>query len=292
MKNLINYYYGLSITEFRKTDDNFNFIVDNIKYCFMLFESNADKLYKIYMILINNNIYCHELVFNKDKLLITMYNNRPYILLKKRPYPLNRVSLRDILEYDKNIFNNYEFNWKELWQEKIDYYEYQISQLGINHKILRESLNYYIGLSENAIELLNYINTDSLKGYISHKRITLKEDLDSFLDPTNIIIDSRVRDISEYFKINYINNNISIDDVLLFLNNSNLNYDESVLFLARLMYPSYYFDMYDKIIQDKLSEEKINFYIKKNTHYEQLLKLIYKFLKNKYKIPEIEWLEV
>ena len=71
----------------------------------------------------------------------------------------------------------------------------------------------------------------------------------------------------------------------------NFNYSESLMFFARLLYPSYYFDMYDQIIQNKISEEKINFYIKKNSYYEEFLKIIYKYLKNKFKVPEIEWLE-
>ena len=60
--------------------------------------------------------------------------------------------------------------------------------------------------------------------------------------------------------------------------------------MARLLYPSYYFDMYDEIIQDKLSEDKIDVYIKKNLNYETFLKQVYGYLKNRHNIPEIEWL--
>lgn len=291
MKNLINYYYGLSITEFRKIEDNFNFTIDNTKYSFILFESNINTLYEIYMLLLNNNIYCHEIVINKNNSLITYCDNKPYILLKKMICPMERVTLEDIIRYDIVVYNKYDFNWKDLWKEKIDYYEYQISQLGIKHKLLKESLSYYIGLSENAIGLLNYVDKSNLNSYVCHKRINYKEEMDSFFNPANIIIDNRVRDISEYFKINYINDNIDIDEVFEYLNSVNLNYDESLLFLSRLMYPSYYFDIYDKVIQGKISEDKVNFFIKKNVHYEQFLKSIYKYLKNKYRIPEIEWLE-
>ena len=67
--------------------------------------------------------------------------------------------------------------------------------------------------------------------------------------------------------------------------------NEIILFLARLLYPSYYFDMYDKIIQEKIREEKINYYVKKNISYEIFLKQIYNYLKQIYKLPQIEWLE-
>ena len=49
--------------------------------------------------------------------------------------------------------------------------------------------------------------------------------------------------------------------------------------------------MYDKIIQEKISEEKIEYYTKKNESYESFLKTIYNYFKINYKIPEIEWLE-
>ena len=115
--------------------------------------------------------------------------------------------------------------------------------------------------------------------------------MDEFLNPTNIVIDNITRDIAAYFKVNYINEVITIDEIINDLNKINLSYNESVLLLSRLLYPSYYFDMYDKIIQDKISEEKINYYIEKNVYYETFLKQIYKYLKFRYKIPEIEWME-
>lgn len=292
MKNLINYYYNLIITEFRKIDNYFNFIIDSTKYVFMPFEGDINSFYKLYLTLNQNNKYCHEIIINKDNSIITFYENKPYILLKKNIYLTNRVTLGEILNYDTLVYENYEFNWKELWKNKIDYYEYQINQLGFKYRILRESFSYYVGLSETAINILNYVDNRSIKSYICHKRINYKEEMDDFLNPVNIIVDNRTRDISEYFKINYINESISMDEVLNFLENINFDYNESLLFMSRLLYPSYYFDMYDKIIQEKVSEEKINFYIKKNVYYETFLKQIYRYLKFKYKIPEIEWLEI
>lgn len=291
MKNIISYYYGLMISEFRKKDESFYFSIDNIKYEFVVYYGNIDKLYKIYSLLIGSNKYCHEIIINTKNSIITFYDNKPYLLLKKNFYSNNIIKIIDIINYDILIYGSYELNWKELWKDKIDYYEYQITQYGLKYKKIKESLSYYIGLSECAINLLNYVKKDKLKYFISHNRIKYNETMDEFLNPTNIIIDSRVRDISEYFKSNYINDNIEIDEVIDFLDRSNFDYTESLLFLSRLIYPSYYFDVYDKIIQEKISEEKIDFITKKNTHYEVFLKKIYIYLKNKYKIPEVEWLE-
>jgi len=291
MKNLINYYYNLIVTEFRKIEDYFVFEVDNVKYEFLFFDGNLNNLYKNYVLLNSRNKYCHQIIINKDNSIVTFYENKPYILLKKNVYLRNRVTLEEIFNYDIQVYEKYEFNWKELWKNKIDYYEYQMNQLGFKYRLLRESFSYYVGMSEVAINILNYVDKKRINCYICHNRINYKEEMDEFLNPVNIVIDNRTRDIAGYFKTNYINDNISVEEVLNYLNGIKLDYNESLLLLSRLIYPSYYFDMYDKIIQEKISEEKINFYIKKNVHYETFLKQIYKYLRFRYRIPEIEWLE-
>ena len=130
-----------------------------------------------------------------------------------------------------------------------------------------------------------------IKYYICHRRISLNEKLDNFFNPLNIVIDSRTRDVAEYIKTMYFNEKLSIENILTYLDNLNFDYTEILLFLARMIYPSYYFDIYDQIIQEKVNGEKINIYIKKNDSYESLLKNIYSYIKNKYNIPQIEWLE-
>jgi len=212
-------------------------------------------------------------------------------LLKKNVNLTNLVTLEEIFSYDIIVYEEMELNWKELWEEKIDYYEYQMNQLGFKYKILKESFSYYVGLSECAINLLNYVNKKNIKFSICHKRINYKENMDDFLNPLNIIIDNRTRDMAEFFKVNYINDNIDTENVLNYLNILDLDYNECLLLLARLIYPSYYFDVYDKVIQEKISEERIDFYIKKNVYYETFLNKIYLYLKERYKIPEVEWLE-
>lgn len=291
MKNLINYYYGLLINDFRKINEHFIFEIDDKRYEFIPFYGDINKFYKNYLVLVNNNKYCHQVMFNKDKNLLTIYNNKPYLLLKKNIVIDKKVDLNEIINYDIPVYGVNSLNLKKLWKDKIDYYEYQMSQLAIKYRTLKNSFDYYVGLSETAIALLNYIDTNDIKYYICHKRIKLNEKLDEFFNPTNIVVDSRVRDIAEYIKINYFNEMLEMKDILYYLDNLNLSYTESLLFMSRLLYPSYYFDMYDQIIQEKMSEEKIDFYIKKNTSYEIFLKKIYNHLKNKYKIPEIEWLE-
>ena len=112
-----------------------------------------------------------------------------------------------------------------------------------------------------------------------------------FFNPLNLIIDVKVRDICEYFKIKFFENEYIIDEVKNYLYLSKLNNSEIMLFFIRLIYPSYYFDLYDNIIQEKIKEEKINIYINKINNYEIFLKNIYNIINNNYyKLPEIEWI--
>jgi len=273
MKNLINYYYDLLIKDFKKNGDKFIFNVYNKTYEFVPFYGDINEFYKTYSMLIRNKKYCHELILNKDKNLLTFYNNKPYLLLKKNIFINKCVDINEIINYDTPVYINKNLDWKKLWKEKIDYYEYQMSHLSQKYRILKNSFDYYIGLSETAIALLNYIEKKDIKYYISHKRITENENLDSFFNPINIIIDSRVRDIAEYFKANFFNEfrKLDLDEVFKYLEVLNFDNIENILFLARLLYPSYYFDMYDKIIQEKIREDKVEFYIKRNTSYEAFL---------------------
>ena len=65
-----------------------------------------------------------------------------------------------------------------------------------------------------------------------------------------------------------------------------------MLFYGRMLYPSYFFDMYDEIINNNLSESKVNMIINKSTEYERLLIKINTFLSNIYgkTIPRVDWL--
>ena len=117
-----------------------------------------------------------------------------------------------------------------------------------------------------------------------------KEKLYQFFNPIEIVIDNRTRDIAEYIKINYINNNIKMEEIFFIIDSCSFNNTESILFLSRLLYPSYYFDLYDKIIQQSINEEKINIFMEKNIDYENFIKEMYLFIRKKYSIPEIEWL--
>ena len=58
-----------------------------------------------------------------------------------------------------------------------------------------------------------------------------------------------------------------------------------------MLYPTYFFDCYQDIILGELDEIEINKYLVKAIEYQKFLKYIYFYLKQSYKIPEIEWIK-
>ena len=290
MKNLINYYYNIFFNSYKKVNNVYSFLSNKYNYLFIEFDGNIKNIYNLYLI-VSKKKYCHKIVINKDGNVITVYNSKKYILIKESFSSTKLLDINDILEYTIPIYDTNYINWKQLWSKKIDYYEYQISQFGKKYKMLTTCFSYYSGLCENAIAILNYVDFNKLNLYVCHKRIILNETLNEYYNPLNFLIDSRARDIAEYIKINYINKKFDIDFVKNVINAVNFDYNEILLFMSRIIYPSYFFDIYDLIIQDKINENEIEIYIKKITYYETFLRNMYNYIKSIYKIPVIEWLE-
>ena len=71
------------------------------------------------------------------------------------------------------------------------------------YPILYNIIDYYLGISENAIFYLKKV-VSNYEGNVSvcvcHKRIGVNSTLFDLYNPLNLIIDTRVRDIAEYFK--------------------------------------------------------------------------------------------
>lgn len=288
MKNTIRYFYNIYTKDIIKYDNNYKINDGKTNYYLTLVDTDLNALIRIYKYLIANNIYCHEIILNKDSSLITTIDNKNYILLKV--YIENKkINLQDINHYNILVDNNV-CNWYELWTKKLDYYEYQMSQFKIKYPLLYRSFSYYSGLSETAIQLVNNSKIGKVNIYLNHKRITKSLDSFEFYNPASLILDVKVRDVCEYFKMLFFHKNLSINDIIFYLDYSNLTNEEAILFLSRMLYPSYYFDLYDLIIQDKKKEDEINFILDKALEYENLLRQTFLYLYNKYKIPEIEWL--
>ena len=315
MNKYIMYYYNIYPYDIHLEKENYYFVDSKlINYClFNITNCNldADELKKIYylsLFLNEHGIYCHQFVLNNASNIYIVIDNKLYVLFRyKREYDYKtQITLNDILFFSKIIIPNpqeeYKSHWKEKWSIKLDYFEYQLNQFGYKHQLLRESFGYYSGLTELAISLHNNISPNTLFNCnnLSHKRITEDYSLFDLYNPINFIIDSKVRDLSEFFKIELLNVsdynkiNIIIENAIFALNCITYTEIDYFLFFVRLLYFTPYFDQYEAIMDYNQNVIKICNIIKKAPFYECFIKNIYKYMVKHQMLlnmPKIEWLE-
>ena len=237
-----------------------------------------------------------EIISNKNNELISNYNGISYILLKIFVNPKKKLSLNEISTLS-NIIHNYTNtnlpNWGLLWSNKIDYLEDLINENGKKYPLIVDSFNYFVGMAENAITYFNSIAFDNnYPVVISHKKIKWDDDLDILYNPMNIIFDYKARDISEYIKISFFNNSYSISSELhSYLRSNNLSILDIKLIISRLLYPNFYFDLYEDVLVDNKSEKILLNIISKIDMYEEYIDSVIMFFKSIYDIDEIEWLK-
>ena len=149
---------------------------------------------------------------------------------------------------------------------------------------------YYIGLTENAISYLKYSNLKNNNIGVCHTRVKYNDSLTNFYNPIDLIIDYKVRDIAEYYKSLFFDSKIDIKDIINSLKKIKMNEIDSIYFYIRMLYPSYYFDLVDEILKGNKKQEELLNITKLSNDYEYLLYEIYNYIKNKYNIIGIEWI--
>ena len=269
MRNAIKYYYNINVGEINFRENYYYF--NN----YILKEINHKIDFSIYNYFIKNNLYIYKIVFNKFNSAETAIEGKIYVLLIV-DYK-HELNLSLILDFAKKINYKYKLKWSNLWKSKVDYYE-SISD-NFKNKVLMKDFFYYIGLSENAIRFYEENNEDYSLSF-SHYRICSSIDIFS---PDNIIVDSCVRDISEYIKYSFFEEKFEIDDINLYLKKIYLNRDDYILFISRLIFPTFFFDCIE-------NNTNLNKYMCKINQYERLLEKIIISIKKKYDIPTIDWL--
>lgn len=282
--NFINNYY-----EFNHNNNYYRLYILNEEYNIY----NYNNIYTINKELINNTLMS-EIILNKDKNIITTYHNINYILLKINCNINKNITLEEIDYLSKvKIVNNNKSNWGLLWSKKIDYLEELISENGKKYPQVVNSFNYFIGLSENAISYYNNIDIDNnMMYYISHKILRPTDKVDSLYNPLNIIYDYRVRDVAEYIKNSFWTDNHNIyNELNNYLYKNNLSLNEVKLLISRILFPSFYFDLYEDIFNYNKDEKILNNIISRIDEYEEYLNSIIIYFKRFYPIDEIEWLK-
>lgn len=288
MKNTIMYYYGFENISIIRQKRRKYIKHNNDIYiiCRVYNEKEVLELYEI----TREIPFFYKFIPNKDGSIFTMYQDFIFVLLKINDKSSMITQNKNQISLDENKkYYLDRSDWYELWTRKNDYYEYQYQHIKGKYKVIDESINYYIGLAENAIS------------YIANVPINLKEQekkglypkrlLESeYHNPLNYVIDYKERGLSETLKYLFLNKKYlsqNIENIILSYNCTETGYK---LLYGRMLYPSMYFDIYDKVINDFENEKELVNVIKRLKEYEEYLKEIYRIISKHTKIKNIDWL--
>ena len=295
MSNFIEYFYNIKTNNIKNNKYYYTFIYNGYIYKLYIYDDNRDV-----NLIVNINkqmlgkTLVSEIILNKNNNPISIYNGIPYILIKLYVSKNKNISLEEISYLSNSLFtNNINVDYGLLWSRKIDYLEELINENGKKYPLIVDSFNYFVGLAENAITYYNniYIN-HKYTYYITHKYIKYSDNDEVLYNPLNIIFDYKVRDVAEYIKNAFFLNNTNIfNEINIYLNHNNLSVTDIKILISRLLYPSFYFQLYEDILINNESEKIIIPYIEKISNYEKYLANVITYFNKLYQIDEVLWLK-
>lgn len=304
MKETLEYYYGLDIESIEELDGKYHFKIENQDYFFVFYNRGIEELEDIINVsneMVKKGINVHKILINRNNSFLTKVGEYNYILfavsnLNEEYDIFDMVKISEKLVLNNNKSNLYRNNWGTLWSEKIDYFEYQVRELSIEKDVVKNSFSYYIGMAENAISYVNNTNMkygmDVYRIVLSHRRVFYPNYKLNYLNPLSFVFDLEVRDIAEYLKAMFFQKDICfcLDELSSYLKIRHLSLYEYQMLYARLLYPTYYFDVYEGVMNKNGDEEQLVNIIKKCDSYEEFLKKAYLEISKYAKIDKVEWI--
>ena len=293
MNNFVAYFYGIKNVKIDYNRNYFSFNYNGYLYHLYIVNDNINinMIVSINKRLIVNTLVS-EIIINKDRKYISSYNDQNYILIKIYVNINKKISLEEINYLANSLYNEKsKSDWGMLWSNKIDYLENLISENGKKYPLLVDSFNYFVGMAENAISYYNNIDIVNEKRVISHKVIRFDDSVDVLYNPLNIIFDYPARDIAEYIKNAFFLNDRNIfNELNSYMQYNRLSIVDVKLLVSRILYPSFYFEMYEDILVYGKDEQIISKVVDRLAEYEEYLSQVIGFFKNYYDIPDIAWL--
>lgn len=305
MKETLEYYYNLDIDNLEELDGKYHFKIENQDFFFVFYNRGLEELEDIIGVcneMFLKGINVHEVIRNRDNSFLTKVNEYNYILFKvnnlSEEYDIfDMVNISNKLVLNNNKSSLYRNNWSSLWSDKIDFFEYQVRELGVEKNVVKSSFSYYVGLAENAISYVNnailkYGGVSSGRIVLSHRRVFYPNYKLNYMNPLSFVFDLEVRDVAEYLKSMFFKKDIEycLDELKSYLSIRKLNIYEYHMFYARLLYPSYYFDVYDSVMNKNVNEEELVKIVKRSNDYEKFLKITYLEISKYVRLDKIDWI--
>ena len=292
MKNILNYYYNIDIIDIIKLENNYLIFDEYNNY--LLYRLNDyininNIINNIKKIRLNNYSVILSNINNK---YITELDDNKYVLLSLKGILNEKITINDIIDNTNNyLYLNNKIDIVSLWSKRLDYLEYQVSELAKDNNELLNTFTFFLGLGENAISFIdiNNINFNNIRCSLMHYRIKNNELNIDFYNVLNTIIDYQVRDYSEYIKVKTFNNIDISKDINIILDN--LNNDEIKYFYARLLFPTIYYDEVEKILLKESNESNLNIFIDNLDNYLNMLNDVYLEIKKRISIDIPMWIK-
>lgn len=304
MKESINYYYNLNIDEVENWDTIYRFKIKRDYFYFVPLKRIENELQDIVAVsneLRARGIEVHDIIFNKFGHIITNVYNTNYVLLKPIGDIYEEYLISDIIKLNKRLILNdnksklYRNSWVKLWSDKLDYFEYQIRELGKDKPVVLNSFSYFLGIAENAVSYASstiekYKPTENDRICLSHRRIDYPNYKLNFLNPLSFIFDLEVRDIASFIKSAFKEGEDALSYLKEALRLKQFSIYSLQMLYARLMYPTFYFDIYEKVLNNEEDQEKLIPIIEKSSQYEKFLKDAYMEISKYAPIERLEWI--
>lgn len=301
MKETIKYFYNIYPDKLYEVNNGVYFYLNDFKYYFIKVEreiQDINFLVKISNELYKQNILVDTFVRSKDGLFYVKNLEDTYVMLRVNSPEDEIMTIDEIIRFNNSLISNNTRNissdWASLWEKKIDQAETQVSEFNTDYPLIQSSFDYFVGLSENAIsyfrDTLNEEDINSLKININHNRVNSIIYSGLMNNPLTFTFDYEVRDLAEYLKSCFLNKSLDYDEIMKIINKYNFSKCSLRLLYSRLLYPSYYYDLLEKIMVFDYDESILLDVINSTDDYEYFLREIYDIINSKVNIPPVLWL--
>ena len=101
MKNAINYFYNIAVDDIHQTEKMFYFDYGGYRYALVAYTGDNNLLpsiYKLHLEALQNGLYVHQIILNKDNQIATPINDKVYVLMRVF-YDDEPINLEKILPF-------------------------------------------------------------------------------------------------------------------------------------------------------------------------------------------------
>ena len=293
MKNFIKKNYNLNPKKIYKKNNQYFFFSNSEKIYIIKTKKDKDELNKLFQL--SNELYKYNVpvmtfILNNNGEYLCKKDSDSIILLKNNTINDNEnITLDDIFKYNINTDIIKEYNIVSEWEKNIDDLENEMTEYNKEFPTIQNSLDYFIGLSENAIQLIK--NIKIINNSLGHNLYLNEYNKDNYNNPLNIIKTNRMYDISKYLKYKFYFDVINYDELYYVIKNNINDIDNLIFFFSAMLYQDDYFECVKNILNGISEEKELLIYIKNINKYEELLKYIKDNLHNIKYIEDITWLD-